>query len=133
QAGTARTSFRRLLGLPWRPAPLLRAPGRVTLASLYYRCRTRRQGSPHHPGRKRLAAGALILVLGLSSSNARAADRPAAETFDATACRTLFALSEISIPHTQKLRDSSLNTTAFSGDPTLLPRLALGLSCSGDS
>jgi hypothetical protein len=55
----------------------------------------------------------LILVIGMSASSAGAADRPAAESFDATACLTLFALSEISIPHTQKLRDSSLNTTAF--------------------
>jgi hypothetical protein len=64
--------------------------------------------SERQPGRnwkrKRLAVCGLLLVLAMSAPLAGAADGPADDGFDETACRTLFAFDEVSIPHTQNLR-----------------------------
>lgn len=46
----------------------------------------------------------LLLVMGISRSLTRAADQAAPALFDETACQTVFAFDNVSIPYTQNLR-----------------------------
>jgi hypothetical protein len=74
---------------------------------------------PYRNHWKRLAAYTLLLVATLSLSSATAADPPAAALFDETACRTLFAFDQASIPSSQNLRLEMRQPTKHPGNPVV--------------
>lgn len=76
--------------------------------------------SPHSDWTQ-LAVCGLMLVIAMSASITSAADQPTAALFDETACRTLFAFDEVSIPHTQNLRLEMRAPTKHPANP-VVPR-----------
>lgn len=70
---------------------------------------------------KLLAAGGLLLVIGMSVSISSAADQPTAALFDETACQTVFAFDQVSIPYSQNLRLEMRQPTKHPANP-VVPR-----------
>lgn len=68
---------------------------------------------------------AVAIVVGAFASRLLAADGPAAALFDETACRTLFAFDDVSIPHTQNLRLEMRSPARHPANP-VVPRGAPG-------
>src|SRR5690349_18615908 len=70
---------------------------------------------------KQRATYGLMLLIGMFASICSAADQPAAELFDETACRTVFAFDQVSIPYTQNLRLEMRSPARHSANP-VVPR-----------